>query len=323
MIYYGYGFAPAKLPQNAPYSTWAPQMWQQFNNLANNFKDSQSFANGVHNLGAQIPCPECKQDYDTYVQSNPPERAQNKQQATQWVNAYHQHVNQQSAKKGGGYGGWGWYGEFTDSDDEEEDDSNEWYSIMWSDLHGRAEDFDEDPYSFAPAVHNTVDNLPCDGCREHSNAFIQVNPPERIQSSDDAVYWMCQFHNWASIDAGNGLVDCDSDPQGNGYISGHHGSQGFYYGGGGGGGRGGGGKGGRGRGGHHGGGGGRGGGGGQMGGQMGGGGGGGGGRGGRHGHRRGMMGGGGPGGGGPMGMMGGGGPGGGRGNGGYGYYSFI
>lgn len=219
--------------EGEPYSEWAPKMWQQFEALGNNFKDSQSFAQGVRHLGSQIPCPECHNDFNTYVQSNPPENVKSKQQATQWVSAYHQHVNQVA----GTQQGQGWYGfgevPLSNNNNNGWDESDEtWNTEMWSALHEAAEQFD--PEDFAPFVYECIFNVPCEGCEDHSLQFAQEYPPEEVTSQEEALYWMCQFHNWASIDAGNGLVDCDSDPQGNGYISGHSGNQGFYYGGGGG-----------------------------------------------------------------------------------------
>lgn len=109
--------------------------------------------------------------------------------------------------------------------------SQPWYSAMWADLHGAAEHFD--PQTFAPFIRQKIDEIPCGSCKESSTRFAQANPPEQVQTREQALYWLCLFHNNASMDAGNGLVNCESDPQGGGYISGHGGKNGFYYGGGG------------------------------------------------------------------------------------------
>jgi hypothetical protein len=90
---------------------------------------------------------------------------------------------------------------------------------MWADLHGAAENFD--PSVFAPLVYQKIDEIPCERCIGNTIEFVQEYPPEMVRTREEALYWMCCLHNSASLDAGNGLVDCINDPYGYGYISGH------------------------------------------------------------------------------------------------------
>lgn len=200
-----------KIPQNVPYSTWAPQMWKQFDSLGSNFKDSNSFASSVHNLIGQIPCPECKTDGESYVKSHPPEQVSSKTAAQDWVKAYHSHVD--SVAKG-----WG-------------RDNDPWYSLMWAELHLMADHFN--PLTFADNVREQIDQIPCPPCSTHSLEFMEKYPPERVKSRSQAMNWMCRLHNMASYYAGNEIVDCAIDPEGYGYLSGHRDyPNDFFYGGG-------------------------------------------------------------------------------------------
>jgi len=102
---------------------------------------------------------------------------------------------------------------------------------MWEHLHGIADRFD--PVTFAPQVRQQVYSMPEPQWMDDSIAFLNANPPELAQSREDAMYWMCLFHNRASLDAGNGIVDCERDPGGYTYLSGHRanlpGSPGWFY----------------------------------------------------------------------------------------------
>lgn len=346
---YGYARATKKLPQDVPYDTWAPQMWQHFNDLATNFKDTSSFSTQVHSLINQIPCPECKTDGLSYVKTNPPEIVRDKGQAQQWVSNYHKHVDQVAAKKpgwgfyaGGGGQNWAttsggvsnwsdshpdWQMQITTIPGEEGTDTqggagggpgggqgggpgvggrgggtgadqwvrshlqgfyrgeggiskscigdicaistggssgggegtatvtgmpqgslggfqpsqlgysrdlkDPWYSTMWAQLHEYAYDFN--PATFAEDVRNQIEQIPQENerCYINSHEFMRNNPPEYVRNRDQAMYWMCRFHNHASLDAGNGLVDCEIDAEGYGYVSGHDDyARDFFYGGG-------------------------------------------------------------------------------------------
>lgn len=128
------------------------------------------------------------------------------------------------------------------------DSRDPWYSDMWAQLHEYANDYN--PLTFADDVRNQIEEIPAENerCYINSQEFMRKYPPEYVGNRQHAMYWMCRFHNQASLDAGNGLVDCELDPEGYGYVSGHDDyARDFFYGGGGGsrgGGQGGGGRGG-------------------------------------------------------------------------------